>query len=117
MRSLLRTDHLRAWPSRLAATVVLVLHAALSGSVFLEPHGELKLGVHVEQDGARHIDQHNPESCALCEARTLTSLPSIAALPILALREVAVGPEWRLAAPVSRRALPRHSRAPPALLA
>lgn len=102
---------------RLLGGLVLVLQAAMAGSALWEPRAELRLGVHIEQDGTRHVDVHNEATCALCSARAQSSLPTLPDPQLHAPRlAIAVAPR-RHTAPSVTDASPLRSRAPPSLQA
>lgn len=52
------------------------MQLAFAAFALVEPRATVRLGVHVEQDGALHADQHSDDSCAVCAVRALSALPS-----------------------------------------
>jgi hypothetical protein len=94
----LKSSRLRRAVNRAAALVVLGLQVAMGTAALWEPRAGVRLGVHIEQGGAQHTDQHAEESCVVC---------AVAATP----------PEAReIHATVDPRAVTTRSRAPPAAL-
>jgi hypothetical protein len=98
---------------RFASLALIAVQGAIALSPLVERRGEVRLGAHAEQDGARHVQAHNESTCALCMARAQTSMPAQgvpqgiqAQLQVVAAPEVFAGPP---------RAVPRDnlSRAPP----
>ena len=95
---LLRTA--RPWARRTLGVLVLVLQAALSLSAIWEPRGQVRLGVHAEQQGTRHVGTHNEATCTVCAARLLHAAPT----PAVA-SELSAGPA-RFVAAIERSAEP-----------
>ncbi|HLA90536.1 MAG TPA: hypothetical protein VJL28_08910 [Gemmatimonadaceae bacterium] len=76
----------RPWARRVAGGALLALHGALVLSPLVEPRSDGRGTAHVEQDGTRHVNVHNESTCALCSARTQTSMPAPGAAPLASAR-------------------------------
>jgi hypothetical protein len=112
----LKSSRLRRAMSRAAALVVLGLQVAVSVSAIWEPRAGVRLGVHVEQGGTSHADQHSEESCVVCAVRAQASHTAPAA-PTVTIADAATPPEAReFHATVDPRTVSTRSRAPPVTL-
>ena len=100
---------------RLAALGLFALQGAIAVSPLLEQRSEVRLAAHAEQNGTRHDNAHNEETCALCSARAQTSMPATVAGAMETLRGSIVASLDSYNAPTRRDSSPRHSRAPPTL--
>lgn len=100
---------------RILGALVFALQAVLAGSALWEPRVELKLGLHTEQDGTRHVDSHNEATCIICSARAQSSLPTLPEPTLDAPRlAIAIAPKTYTAAAFAE-ASPLHARAPPSV--
>jgi hypothetical protein len=100
---------------RAGGLLLLAIQLALAVFALAESRASMRLGVHVEQDGTRHDDQHSDETCGLCAVRAQSALPGECAAtpatsgPSCAHRAVTLLP------PTPAHILARRSRAPPTL--
>jgi hypothetical protein len=109
----LKSSRLLRAAKRVAAFGVLGLQFALVASAIFEPRPGVRLGVHAEQGGTRHSDQHSEESCVVCAVRAL-ALQAAPAPPTIASTGVVLPPEAReFHATVDPRTVSTRSRAPP----
>lgn len=112
----LRSSRFRCAVNRVAASVVLALQVAVGASALWEPLPGVKLGVHAEQGGTRHTDQHAEESCVVCAVRAQASHAPPAAPTILAAAASAPPEAREIHATVDPRTVSTRSRAPPTTL-
>lgn len=77
IRRLLRT--LRPHARRAFAAGVIALQFGVITSSVWEARTERRLDAHAEENGTRHLDQHSEDTCGLCAAHTLASMPSAGA--------------------------------------
>jgi hypothetical protein len=112
----LKPSRMRRAVNRAAALAVLGMQVALGISAIWEPRAGVRLGVHVEQGGTSHSDQHNEESCVVCAVRAQASHTAPAA-PTITIADAATPPEAReFQATVDPRTVSTRSRAPPVTL-
>jgi hypothetical protein len=95
--------------------LVTLLQVVIATSALWEPRKEVRLGNHVEQDGARHLDMHNEATCALCSARAQSSLPTLPEPALQGTHEVVVIAARQYDTPALTESSPLRSRAPPFL--
>jgi len=102
---------------RSIALLLLVLQGFVAASPLFEARdADGPPRVHVEQRDAHHPHQHNPDSCALCSARTTTMVASVPVCPLGAgLRCAIVVSAAASVAHSSDAGLDHLSRAPPAI--
>jgi hypothetical protein len=112
----LKSSRFRRAVNRAAAFVVLALQVAVGASALWEPLPGVKLGVHAEQGGTRHADQHAEESCVVCAVRAQASHTAPTAPTILAAVASAPPQAREIHATVDPRAVSTRSRAPPVAL-
>ena len=98
---------------RLASLALLALQGAVALSPLVEGRSEQRLGAHAEQDGARHLNLHNEDTCALCSARAQTAMPAEPAPAIAGAALKVVAAMETYAAPAREQAHHNRSRAPP----
>jgi len=117
---MLRPRHLPSATPRSVRTIALLLFV-LQGFVAASPLFEARDAdgpprIHVEHRDAHHPHQHNPDTCALCSARTTTMLASVPVCPLGAGRRRAIVVSAAASVAYSSDAgLDHRSRAPPAI--
>ncbi len=99
----------------IAAALIVSLQLGVATSAVWEGRAERRLDTHVEENGTRHLDQHNEDTCALCSVRTQTPMPADLADRVVAGGEAGVGPAGSHRSVPSAQARTTLSRAPPAL--
>jgi hypothetical protein len=99
----------------LTGLALLALQGAIAASPLWEPQREGWMQMHVEQDGAHHIDPHNGAACELCAARAQLSMPAPVAEPFALSRPCIAAAKVTYAERSRDDAPGNFSRAPPAL--
>ncbi len=104
---------------RYVALLLFIVQAMVAASPLFERRdNDGPPRVHVEQQDARHPNQHNESRCALCSARATSMLASVPLCPLGPSARRTITHDAAGFAVVSADAgLDHHSRAPPSHLA